>query len=126
MPRARSWCSTMAFRSRNALKRPRIRGRRDTEVREYCGHHIDDARRRGVDAYREQRHDGVALRERAVTAAAGVVPTAEVGELPAGRGGDEELAGVRIRKGRPRTVQCIGMVEKRRVAARLPTLGALT
>src|SRR5207244_11033919 len=69
---------------------------------------------------------GVGLRERAVTAAAGVVPTAEVGELPAGRGGDEELAGVRIRKGRPRTVQCIGMVEKRRVAARLPTLGALT
>ena len=57
--------------------------------------------RRGVDADRQQRHERVAGDERAVAAAARVVAAAEVGELPALRRRDEQLAGVRVRERRP-------------------------
>src|SRR4051794_2209823 len=50
IPRARSWYSTIALLSGNVLKRPCVRGRLDAEMREHGGHHVGDARRRGVDA----------------------------------------------------------------------------
>ena len=46
-----------------------------------------------------------------MTAAARVVAAAEVGELPALRGGDEQLAGVRVRESRPCTPGGVGMLQ---------------
>src|SRR5690348_16568462 len=45
---------------------------------------------------REHRDERVGRLERPVTAPAEVVAAREVVELPAGRGGDEDLAGVRV------------------------------
>src|SRR5438105_5403662 len=130
IPRARSWCSTMAFRleavSDNTLKRLRVRGSLDAKVRQHRRHHVGDARGRGIDADRKQRHHGVALDERTVAATACVVAPAEVGELPARRRGYEQLAGVRIRERRPGAMHRVRMVEQRGVTGRLPVIGAWT
>ena len=53
-----------------------------------------------VDPDGHDRHERVACDERAVAPAARVMAAAEVGELPALRGRDEQLAGVRIRERR--------------------------
>src|SRR2546430_17420492 len=66
----------------------------------------------------------VAGGERAVAAAAGGVAAAEIDELPAVCGRDEELAGGGIRERRPRAPEGVGVVEDRHVAARLPLLAA--
>src|SRR5207244_131431 len=86
--------------------------------------HLGDPRGRRVDADGEQRHDRVALHERAVAAAAGVMAAAYVHELPAFGGRDEELTRVRVRERGPHAVQCIRLVEDGFVAARLPAVRA--
>src|SRR6266542_4130928 len=114
MPRARSCHSTIDRRSDNER----------TEVREHCGGDVGDALDRRLDSDGEHGHDGVALDKRAVAAAAGVVAAAEIGELPARGGRDEQLAGVRVREREPGSPQRVGMVEEHDVAARLPAVGA--
>jgi len=47
-----------------------------------------------------------------VRAAAGVMAAAEVRELPAFGGGDEQLAGVRIRERCSNAVRRVGMLER--------------
>ena len=47
-----------------------------------------------------------------------VVPPGEVGELPAGGRGDDQLAGVRVRERRPGALEPVRVVEDRGVAAR--------
>ena len=91
----------------------------DAEMGEDERRDVDDARASAspVDADREERHLGVAGNERAVRAAADVVPAAEVGELVALGGRDEHLARVRVRERRPGAAQRIRVVEDRRVAA---------
>ena len=61
-----------------------------------------DRARAAVEADGEHRHLGVGRLERAVAAAAHVVAAREVEELPAGRGRDEHLAGVRVAQRRRR------------------------
>src|SRR5260370_15508514 len=81
---------------------------------------LGGARRPGVDPDGNRGDERMAGEGRAVTAAAGVMPAAEIRELPAVRSGDEQLAGVRIRERRPGAVKRVGMVEDGGVAARLP------
>ena len=79
---------------------------------------------RRLDADGEQRHDRVALDERAVAAAAGVVAPAEIGELPARRRRDEQLAGVRVREREPAAPSASGWSRTVGIAGRLPAVGA--
>src|SRR5581483_10856083 len=116
MPRARSWRSTIARRSAtiggDAHAEEIADGRRD----------IRDAANVGIHSDREQRHGRVAGDERAVAAAARMVAAAEIGELPAFRGRDEQLARVRVRERGPRTGECIGLIEDRPVAGGRPAV----
>src|SRR4051812_28776665 len=105
MPRARSWHSTMRCRSGDMLERTLIRRQLDTEVREHRGRDIGDALDCRVHTDRQERHDGVALDERAVAPAARVMAAADVDELPALGRGDEELAGVRVCERLPGAVE---------------------
>src|SRR5690349_23416571 len=105
MPRARSWRSTIDSRSGDTFWCPHVCGPLDAEMRECGRHHVGDAADGSIDADRQHRNDGVALDERAVAAAARMVAAADVGELPAGRGGDEQLTGIRVRERRPCAVE---------------------
>ena len=88
--------------SRHVRAPPSTR-RLDAEVREHRRRDLGDARGLGVDADVSSGHERVAGDERAVAAAARVVAAAEVGELPALRRRDEQLAGVRVRERRRAT-----------------------
>ena len=100
-----------AERRRIAAAAPRRSGRARAGRRRRCS-------RLGVDADGQHRHLRVAGEQRAVAAAAAVVAAGEVGELPAGRGGDEHVAGVRVREGGPGALERVGaVVEERRVAS---------
>src|SRR4051812_28293777 len=103
MPRARSCRWTIWLRSGNTSER--------TEVRERGRRDVGDARDLRVDADRQHRDDRIARDERAVAAAAGVVAPTEIGELPACRRGDEQLAGVRIVERGTDAVQRVRMLE---------------
>src|SRR3954453_12421403 len=124
MPRARSCVSTIAARSGSMLERHDVHRRRgcDTEMREHGRRHLRDPRGRRLDADGEERAARAPLAERAVAAAARVMAAADVHELPAFGGGDEELARIRVRERGPHAMKRIGMVENRFVPARLPTV----
>ena len=81
-------------------------------------HHLGDRAGQRIHADRQHRHLRVAREQRAVRAPAGVVPAGEVGELPARRGRDDQLARVRIRERRPRPLEAVRKAENRGVAAR--------
>src|SRR5579862_3560121 len=103
IPRRRSCTSTIRYLASADT--------RDSEVVEHGRRHVGDPERQGVDTDGEKRDEGVAGDERAVAAAADVMLPAEVGELPALRGGDEQLAGVGIRERRAHTPLRIRMLE---------------
>src|SRR5579884_1049498 len=113
MPRRRSWASTMRARSSADTGRRLHRARGgDAEVLEHGGSDVGDPADLPPDADGHERDEGVARDEGAVTAAAGVVTAAEVDELPALRGGDEQLARVRVLKRRARPPRCVRVVER--------------
>src|SRR6266702_3619207 len=113
MPRARSWWSTIARRSDDAGT---------GEVREHSWSDIGDALDRRIDTDGEHRHDGVAFDERAVAAPARMMASADIDELPSLRGGDQQLAGVRIGERGPRAVERVRVVEDRHITGRLPSV----
>src|SRR5215212_5242614 len=120
-PRRRSWRSTM--RRRRSSGCTGVRRRLDAEVREDGRGDVDDARDLGLAPDLEHRDDRIAGSERAVAAAACMVPPAEVGELDARRGRDDQLARVRVMERRPRTREGVGVVgSKSLVAAGLPAV----
>src|SRR3989440_2278876 len=94
--------------------------RLQAEVLEHGRRDVDDAAGQALEPDHEHRHDRVAGVDRAVAPAAGVVATAEIGELEAGRGRDEHLAGVRVRERRVRTSKGVRLVEDRLVSGRRP------
>src|SRR3954453_6995407 len=112
MPRRRSCDSTIPARSsadtRERLHRTR---HRDTEVREHGRSDVRDPVQLGLEPDGHDRHERVARDERAVAAAARVVAAAQIGELPALRGGDEKLAGVRVRESGTRAMGSVRMLE---------------
>src|SRR5947209_18616597 len=69
---------------------------RDSEMLRHEPLHPGDRGGRRSEADRQHRHLGVEPLERAVTAAAEMVATREIEELPARRGGDDHLSRVRI------------------------------
>src|SRR6202165_2762018 len=122
--RARSCSSTMRRRSASSSSSgcTGVQRRRDAEVSEHERSDVDDPRRRSLQAYGEHRDLGVAELKRAVTSAACVMVTPEVGELDTRRGRDDQLAGVRICKGSPRALERKRLRQEPRVAVRLPAL----
>src|SRR5581483_11847109 len=114
MPRLRSWGSTIASRSDS------IERRADAEVCEQCRRDLRDPVDLRLDADGQERDERVASDERAVATAAGVVASAEVGELPALGRRDEDLPCVGVGERRPAAPQRVGVIEDRLVPVRLP------
>src|SRR5215207_7673915 len=110
IPRARSWRSTIRARSADVREALRISGRVDAEVREHERGDAGDAVGRRVEADRQHRDERVGGRERAVAAAAEVVPPAEVDELDARRRRDEHLPRVPVRERRGRALPPLRVV----------------
>jgi hypothetical protein len=92
----------------------------DAEMAEHRRCDVDNRPDRRVHADGDDRDLRVAGCERSVRAAAEVMTSAEVGELPPLRGGDEDVAGVRRRERRPRARRRIGAGEQRAVARQAP------
>ena len=113
MSRPRSWSSTIRWRGVNGH-------RRTPQLLEDARRDVDRPRGRRAGADGDHRHFRVALLERAVAPAAGVVAPAEVGELDSGRGGDDQVAGVRVGERGPRALERVRLDEDGRVPGRLP------
>src|SRR5581483_8330179 len=115
MPRARSWRSTI---SRRRASGGGEGSRMRPEVRQDERRDADDAFGGRREPDREHRDERVAGRERAVAAAADVVPAAQVDELPPGRRRDEHVARVRVPQRGPCPLEPGRVAEDARVAAR--------
>src|SRR5918994_1179974 len=122
MSRPRSWSSTMRARAvsveSGGMSGGTHRGRGlDSEVAQHRGRDFDDRAGR-VETDCEHRDLRIADLEGAVTAATRVMAAAHVRELEARRGGDDQVAGVRVLQGGPRTLERVRVREQRLVAVR--------
>src|SRR5262249_11961234 len=102
-------------RSSSTSRRWRSRGTReplDAEVTKDGRGDVDDGRGHVLEADREHRHLRVAAQQRPVAAAARMVPSGQVGELDAGRGGDDDIPRVGVVHGGPRAGGAVWVVEQ--------------